>query len=404
MTLAFTQREYPGAKLDEIATLVINGMYYSDWETVWVQHRWHDPYNYFRFTCAERDPIPGLWDRVQFKPPDPCAIYLAGRLALTGIILVRQVAYEAESHGVSLQGKGKAWELTGSITPEEGDGGNFKGDLISIVQQVLRPTSVRIGEIIGTISGIPFNPPEGVHFNQGETRWAFLERLSRDRNVDLSNNKNGDLVLVGPHGPRVSAVLIEGVNIYSAQVVINGEDAYSYVFVTGQRPPDDQTNGPAASELRSKAVPPGTMPESRPLLVPIEHPVKTQPEVDLRAAKEARWTGTRIDADIVVYGWLDPSGELWRVGTEVEINSPMIPMGIGLSDQTLLTIETATFTQDENGGTRTSLHLIEPWRNNTSGGPATDAPTVKADTAPAKAPSDGKPSDPPPALLPGFEE
>jgi prophage tail gpP-like protein len=206
------QTEYPGANPDEIATLYVGGMYFSDWETVWCQHRWHDPYNYFRFTCAERDPIEGegLWSKVQWKPGDPCAIYLARRLALTGIILVRQIAAEANSHGVSLQGKGKAWELTSSILPEEGDGGgNFHGDLISIAVQVLQPTSVRLAEVIGTIPGIPFNEPDGAHFQQGETRWSFLERLARDRNVDLSNNKNGDLVLVGPHGPRISAVLKE---------------------------------------------------------------------------------------------------------------------------------------------------------------------------------------------------
>jgi len=392
---AQTQRDYPGANPNEIATLVIGGMYYSDWETVWVQHRWHDPYDPFRFTCAERDPIPGLWSRLQFKPPDSCVIYLAGRLAMTGFIMVRQVAYEANSHGISLQGLGKGHQLTGSTLPDDSDGGNYSGDLISIVTQVLAPTSVRLGEIIGNIDGTPFKP--AVHPNQGETKWAFLERLARDRNVDLSNNKNGDLVLVGPHGPRVSAVLIEGENIYSAQVVINGETAYSYVLVTGQRQPDDQTNGPAASEMRSKAIPPGTLPENRPLLVPIEHPVWTQHEVDLRAAKEARWSSVKIEADVVVYGWLDPSGNLWQVGTEVEFDSPMVPISQPL------TIETATFTQDSNGGTRTSLHLIEPWRNNVSGGLATDAqPTVNADSAPVTRTPDGTPADAPPAFLPGF--
>jgi hypothetical protein len=174
------------------------------------------------------------------------------------IILVRQVAYEAESHGVSLQGTGKGWELSGSVLPDA-NGGNFSGDLISIVEQVLSETNVRLGEVIGTIDGTPFKP--AVHPNQGETKWAFVERLARDRNVDLGTNPQGDLVLTGPHGPRMTAVLIEGENVKSAQIVIDGQNAYNYVLITGQRQPDDQTNGPAASELRSKAVPPGASPE-----------------------------------------------------------------------------------------------------------------------------------------------
>ena len=401
MALAVTQEPYAGANPKEIAKLVVGGMYYSDWETVWVQHRWHDPYNYFRFTAAERDPVPALWDRIQFKPGDPCGIYLGGVLALTGIILVRQVAYEANSHGVSLQGKGKAWEITGSILPEEGDGGgNFKGDLTSVVSQVLAPTSVRIGGILGTIDGTPINEKNGGHFQQGESRYQFIERLARMRNVDIANNKNGDVVLVGPHAVTANAAVIEGENIISAQVVINGEDKYTYVLTSGQRPPDDQTNGTAASEMRAKVTtpdPPGvSVPEFRPLLVPIEHPVLTQHEVEMRAEKEARFAGTRIDADIVVYGWFDQNGELWKVGTEVIVNSPMVP-----TDDLpggMLTIVTATFTQDSNSGTRTSLHLEEPWRTNASGGAATDAPTAKAGTA--TAPPDGNPGDKFPAQIP----
>jgi prophage tail gpP-like protein len=389
-----TQREYPGANPNEIATLVVNGMYFSDWETVFVQHRWPDPEMTFRFTCAERDPVPELWSRLQFRPGDKCQIYLAGRLAFNGYILIRQVAYEANSHGVSLQGKSLPWELTGSILPDEGSGGNFSGDLTSIVTQVLAPTNVRLGEIVGTVDGTPFKPP--VHFNQGETRWAFLERLARDRNVDLATNPQGNLVLVGPHGPRMSAVLIEGENIKSAQVVIDGQDKYNYLVVSGQRQPDDQTNGPAASEMRSKAVPPGPFTDFRTLLVPIEHPVWTQHEVDLRAQKEARWSGEKIDADVVVYGWLDPSGNLWKVGTEVQFESPMVPM------HQPMTLVVATFQQDSVGATRTSLHLWDTWRTNASGGFATDPPTAKADTGPVTAPPDGKPPDPPPEYLPGF--
>ena len=86
---ASSQPSYSGANPNEIATLVVGGRYYSDFETVWVQHRRLDPHMYFRFTAAERDPVPGLWSRLQFKPPDPCAVYLAGRLAVTGIIMVR---------------------------------------------------------------------------------------------------------------------------------------------------------------------------------------------------------------------------------------------------------------------------------------------------------------------------
>jgi hypothetical protein len=45
--------------------------------------------------------------------------------------------------------------LTGSVIPDEAPGGNDSGPLISIVQQVLAPTTVRIGEVVGDIDGTP---------------------------------------------------------------------------------------------------------------------------------------------------------------------------------------------------------------------------------------------------------
>src|ERR1700752_954489 len=82
------------------------GFSYTDWESVWVQHRWADSSPLFRFTCAERVPIPDLWTQLQFRPGDGVDIYLGGQLALAGgIITDRQVAYDATSHGVQLSGR-----------------------------------------------------------------------------------------------------------------------------------------------------------------------------------------------------------------------------------------------------------------------------------------------------------
>jgi prophage tail gpP-like protein len=99
-------------KPQETAVLVVNGQEFSDWESVWVQQRWADSFAYFRFTAAERDPILlqkggvfPLWQKLQFKPGDLCTIIMAGQLAVTGYIETRQVAYDANQHGVMLIGK-----------------------------------------------------------------------------------------------------------------------------------------------------------------------------------------------------------------------------------------------------------------------------------------------------------
>src|SRR4051794_11248002 len=112
-------------KPQETATIVVERRRFDDWDTVFVQHRYNDAYPIFRFTATERDVIPTLWQRLQFKPQDSCAIYLGGKLAIAGVITVRQTAYDANSHGVMLQGCGLTWYAArGSIMDKTGSWDN----------------------------------------------------------------------------------------------------------------------------------------------------------------------------------------------------------------------------------------------------------------------------------------
>ena len=108
-TDVLSQPAYPGAKPEEVAEVFIDKFVYSDWETVWVQHRWHDAWPIFRITTAERDPVAELWARLQIIPGDLCLIKLGGVVAITGVVTVRQTAYDANSHAVSIQGMGVQW-------------------------------------------------------------------------------------------------------------------------------------------------------------------------------------------------------------------------------------------------------------------------------------------------------
>ena len=56
-TDVLSQPAYPGAKPEEVAEVFIDKFVYSDWETVWVQHRWHDAWPIFRITTAEVDKV-----------------------------------------------------------------------------------------------------------------------------------------------------------------------------------------------------------------------------------------------------------------------------------------------------------------------------------------------------------
>ena len=87
MTDIYSQPPDEGMKSEEVAEVHVRGRVFTDWETVWVQHRWKEDQPTFRFTCAERggEQVEGeTWIALRFRPGDLVEIWLGGVLAITG--------------------------------------------------------------------------------------------------------------------------------------------------------------------------------------------------------------------------------------------------------------------------------------------------------------------------------
>ena len=94
----------------------------------------------------------------------------------------------------------------------------------------------------------------------------------------------------------------------------------------------------------------------RPILVPNEQPVWTSDELKTRAKNEKMWTeAQQVQATFVVQGWKSGTGKLWEAGADVSVKSKMAMINQDLS------IQSATFTQDNNSGTLTTLLCVAPW-------------------------------------------
>ena len=328
----------------EIATLIVNGLRFEDWESVWVQVRWADAFSYFRFTAAERDPIFGLqgapqWTKLQFKPGDTCTVLLAGQLVITGFIETRQVAYDQDNHGVMLIGKSiTAGAAKSSVDTETGslDGKNLQ----QIAREITAPYPVGI-KTIGNVDGTPF---EKCQVQKGENIWDCMERLARMRGVIMGADALGNFLLIGDHSMPVIADLVEGINIKSCQCVISHEHVYKELQVDGQKAPGaDGGSGTDLSEITAHATGVAEAVKSK-LIIPMEQP-GTQQEAQMRVNHEAKWTsGTKITATIVVQGWLRGGGAIWQAGDDVYVRSPM-----AMLDE-VLKIRTVDLLQDDGGG------------------------------------------------------
>jgi prophage tail gpP-like protein len=332
------------------ATLIVGGINFRDWETVYVQLRWGDQAAYFRFTSVERDTPADMFYKLQFMPGTRCQINLGGVDVIDGVIEIRQVAADATQHGIELQGRSLTAKVAHSsvnTTTGSFDGMTFK----QVADKVLSTYGSRIIPI-GTLNSIPFDKLQN---QPGESVWDFLERIARPRGIILGSDSFGNFLAIGDHSnPVVNTQLIEGQNIKKIQCVFEDTQTFNEYVVTAQSPASDDNAGTAASELRGSWA--GTGWPGSLLITPSEQPVKQIQEVIDRAKNESVWhEGTKIEATVTVQGWFRDETTVWWPGDNVFVYSPMCPLNM------MMTIQNVTFTQTPDGGTETELYLKQPW-------------------------------------------
>jgi prophage tail gpP-like protein len=352
-------------KSSEIAQLAVNGINYREWETVWAQERWNESFSFFRFTTAERKPIPlsaaitladiqaGIFGTqpipdIPVYVCDKLVLTLGGSPAIAGYVTQRQVAYDKERHQVLLIGKSATfWPFKSHIKTEQAKMDGF--DIMKVANTLIGPLGVTV-RAVGAPDSRPFDklqaPPGG-------NIWEFLEKLARQRSAILGSNAAGEALLIFDHtwGSAVDT-LAEGVNIKKMQAVISIEDQWGDIEVLGQTSGDDQKNGPDANEMVAHAS--GQSCIAANCVIPVEEPVRGQDELQTRADFEAKWTdGTKKTALITVYGWFSAYG-LWHAGQNVAVYSPSVPLN------EVMKIKTCTWTQDSENGTETVLECVNP--------------------------------------------
>jgi prophage tail gpP-like protein len=345
----------------EIAVITSGNIAFQNWETVWIQERWTDSTCHFRFTCSEFSPLPTLWTGLKFLPGDIVQITLGGVVELKrGLISDRQVAYDANSHAVELTGVALSWQAATSSVDMPGqsfDGMSF--------EMIARTVLAKYGQPVKVIADNGLNPRPFVYAQpqKGETVWDFLESLARPRGIILGSDNEGNFLLISDHFDTPVADLVEGVNILKCQCVISIQNTYPFIAAENQTQGDNDVNMADASEQRAPitagvGVLGINLPYRNLVTVP-PHPTRGMDELFEVAKNEATWAnGTIIKATITTQGWMRPGSNppaLWHAGETVRVWSPMAVLDMPLA------IETATFSQDRNSGTLTTLELVVPW-------------------------------------------
>jgi prophage tail gpP-like protein len=349
-----------------IATVVAGGQTYSAWESIEIERRYDDVISHMRLTVAEfingpysniatrlLGTTPGTWSSVQLMPGTPAQGYLAGQLAITGQVCVRQAAYDKESHGVQIVVASSTQPLIPSTV--DNNPGQYSNQTW---QQLASAVAGKVGVNVKLLSGTDKVFPR-VSETPGETRLQFIERLARMRNLYLRDDQSGNLIATQGVGSTAPTALVEGGNIKKAQIVFRNDEYGNPAKTILANIGGSSTGtgmGPARDIIATVTSP--NMPTNTPQTVPGEEP-GDQIDAQMRAARQAAWNlATYINGSITVFGWLLSDASLWinQVGNLVPIYSPMLAPVQPL----ILAIKGVVHRQSNQEGTETVIEVCDP--------------------------------------------
>jgi hypothetical protein len=271
---------------------------------------------------------------------------------LTGFVYLRQAAYDANSHAVQIGIASKVQAVTVS-TVKANPGQYMNQTLQQIGSAVFGSETPPVGFTIqGNPSGAD-QPFDRASEHVGETKFHFIERLSRMRNIHLvDDGQNGIVGFRGSVG-TTGTLLQEGRNILRARLLLKINEHTELIEVTGQ---DSRNDTAGANSNVSATATVGDYPQVGRLTKIAAEEMGKQFAMQLRANHEKDWIKyTEVDGDITTQGWLDDQGSLWWNAREkiVAVNSPML-----IPDNSMaFMIKGIVHRQSSTDGTTTSILL-----------------------------------------------
>jgi len=404
------------------AVVVIDGHEYYEWESVQVRAAITENTRTCRLTTSEQTPTPTSNSAFRIMPGMKCTVFLDGYLAMTGMVVTRQVFYNADQHSVEIQAQG-AWGIgaTSSIVSQTHEFNNI--DLKQLAQTLGAPFGVGV-------EGQAVTPQKfkRISVTPGETPFELLEKYARATGTPMSETPGGNINLGWGGG---TAVAIEGYNILEGREVIHslqgtgggGDQPQGVEPGSGSEQPisGDQEGGPGeGTDFNSMGQRPGTdddwgakanqnsgeqpgitndfSPGYNPKVQASEVPADSQDQMKSRSGMEAMYSDMLqywVTLKLLTWqrkGKAPPSGGIWYPGDTVTVNSPMLVL-----DGQALVLTAVTWMQDNTGGTVSVIELQNQKAMRNAGTVPGVAPSSTAPQQPLTPEGSPQPEQTPPA-------
>lgn len=325
--------------------LKVNGKEFTGWKTVRVTRGIRSIAGSFELSISDR------WKTGE-KPwaiyeEDECVLAIDGQPVITGYVDRRRVAYDKDSHSLTITGRDKCGALVDCsvLISKKWD---FTGiSVLKFVTQVAAPFGVSVKLQAGlTDKSLP-TPPKKFSVDPGDTAFNAIENACRLAGLLPVSDGQGGLLLTRAGSGRTTTELTEGVNILSASGDFDASGRFRTYVVIGQHAGDDNFFGDAAAQVRGTAEDLNVRRSERVRIVRPEKGVTVE-LAKMRAQWEATHRAALADTvSVTVQGWTQGNGKLWPVNELVRVRAPHI----GVKGEVLIT--EAVLSKGLNGTTTT---------------------------------------------------
>lgn len=313
---------------------------YEGWEDVQITREINTAATEFQLRLTDRwQPGQTPW---RIKPGSHAHIHIGKQSVVTGYVDSVNASFSANDRSITAAGRTKTADLVDCSVTGANEFSNIT--LKEIAVKLCNPFGIPV--IFQASAGDSFAK---VTVKQGETVFALLDRLARQRKLLMIPSYDGGLIFTQRGTVRAGTELRQGVNVLSGSMNCDNSNRFSQYTAKGQNlsflgSPEE------SSSPEGKATDEGIT-RFRPLVIMNEGTSDNKNTKD-RALYEANIRAAKsIEAEIEVVGWFKQDGKLWDVNEVVQCDVGFL----GLRREML--IKKVVY-QKNSGGTTCILTLI----------------------------------------------
>lgn len=301
----------------------------------------------------------------------PCRVLIGDIPVVNGFIETISASYDSSEHTLSLTGRDKTADVIDSSTLIDEVTANVS--LKSLIQQALSTNGIYDILVKNNVFGLAhFGANDTEAAECGETIFSFISKYAKKRNVLLTSDGDGNIVITRVGTQQAETSLINAVNgeennILTATGNYNATQLFHKYVVRAQKNPvvewkgrpTEVTPNTAAAEDQSAEITDGDIRETRTLEISGQLTGSKNDCQDLVGwtSNIRRGKGFKYTATVQGFHQDEAKTRLWVPNELVMIQDDFI--GASESLESTMLIDKVTYNFDTDGGSTTTIECID---------------------------------------------